>query len=224
MTSVNRVVVKGENPDGEVWSFSLAMAQAWSGGYRGTNDPDVLQDLADGLAALNSGVLIETYFLGYWAPVTMLSGVRVEYWDAAGHVTGAGEHTWTTPVAGTGTAGCPPQTAVVVTLNQGARYTRSTRGRFYLPLTASGIIGSNLQLSSTITAAAVSNAKIWIGKVQALFNSVAGGGDANWYPGVYSRKLLGFTELGSLSVGSVTDTQRRRRDGLIERRSIVSYP
>lgn len=223
MTTTNRVIVQGTHPGGEVWSWSLAIAQSWAGGYRGTNDPDELEQLATAIAALNGNKCIPTYLLGLWAPATAISGVRVEFWDEAGKITGAGEKVYTSSVAGTGSGGMPPQTAVVVTLNYGARYGRSGRGRYYMPLTASGVIDSTLQLPVATTDSICTASKQWIQAVQAEFNTIAGAGSANWWPGVLSRKLLTFRELGTLAVGSVVDTQRRRRDGLVERRSILTY-
>ena len=198
------------------------MAQSWAGGYRGTSYPDDLEAIASGVAGLNSLHCVPAYILGLWAPATAISGLRVEYWDEAGKIAGAGEFVYTSPVLGTGSGGMPPQTAVVVTLNYGARFGRSGRGRYYMPLTASGVIDSTLQLPVAATDSIATASKQWINAVQGVFNTIAGGGDSNWYPGVLSRKLLTFRELGTIAVGSVVDTQRRRRDGLVERRSILT--
>jgi len=41
---------------------------------------------------------------------------------------------------------------------------------------------------------------------------------------VWSRKTANFHDVNSLQVGNVLDTQRRRRDTLIEAYTAVTYP
>ena len=220
MPSFNRVVIKGSHPLGEVWSWSVAFAHGGAGSWAGTSDPDALDDAAQALATGDRASIVPTYFYGLWGPATVVTGVRVESYDTTGKLNAASEYTPATSRPGTGANGMPPQTALAVTLNYGARYGRSGRGRFFLPLTASGLLAADLQLTNEQTGSILTASGQWLSQTSDTLDEAFG---QDVRPGVYSRKLNQFTELGTLSVGSVVDTQRRRRDALSERRSTGPY-
>ena len=109
--------------------------------------------------------------------------------------------------AGTNANGpLPPQCAVAVSLRT-ASATRSGRGRFYLPVygtneAVAGVLDSTAQ-TQTATAAQ-----------KALQSLVAAG----FTPVIYHRGPKSTTAITTVDVGNVFDTQRRRRDKLIETR------
>lgn len=100
----------------------------------------------------------------------------------------------------------PPQVALVVSLRT-AMATRAGRGRFYLPPLAVSTVADG-RLSSTAQGT-VSSA------VEAFLTSLGG---ASLTPVVRGRSTHTSTPITRYDVGDVFDTQRRRRDKLIETR------
>lgn len=116
----------------------------------------------------------------------------------------------TVQVAGTATVGnLPPQCSIVVSLRT-AFASRSDRGRYYLPaissdqLTPAGRLSSTPQNAILSAVVAAHSAEILVGAGCPLV--------------VYSRKNRAVEPVVSIDVGDVIDTQRRRRDKLVESR------
>lgn len=107
-------------------------------------------------------------------------------------------------------ASLPPQVALTVSLRT-AKVTRAGRGRFYLPAMSVSQVSSGRVLaaaqSSAVTAA------------QKMIQSLNGAG---YTVVVYHRTTRTSDAVTSVDVGDVFDTQRRRRDKLIEVRSSLS--
>ena len=109
--------------------------------------------------------------------------------------------------AGTNANGMlPPQCSVVVSHRTAVR-NRSGRGRFYLPVYAVnecvlGLLDSTAQTQTK-------NA------CKGMFDSLIGAGLT---PVVFHRKTLTTDNITTFDIGNVFDTQRRRRDKLIETR------
>lgn len=91
--------------------------------------------------------------------------------------------------------------------------TRAGRGRFYLPPLVTTTLGAGR--ITTATAQAIATA------VNALWGGLATGGLAI---NLYSRGAKTLTPVTGGSVGDVIDTQRRRRNKLIEARSPLTPP
>jgi hypothetical protein len=100
----------------------------------------------------------------------------------------------------------PAQCACVVS-TRSALATRSGRGRFYLPPFDVTVMSSGL-----LSAAAVGTT---LAAAQALFSSLDGAGLS---PVLLNRSTMVQTPITSIDVGNVIDTQRRRRNKLIEAR------
>jgi hypothetical protein len=109
---------------------------------------------------------------------------------------------------GTNTGECLPfQCAPVVSLRT-ATLSRAGRGRFYAPSLAVDQVAAGRMVAGAQTALANSALAL----LQALDN-------AGQTPVIYHRALGTVTNITSLDVGDVIDTQRRRRNKLIEARS-----
>lgn len=114
-------------------------------------------------------------------------------------------------LVGTNTSEClPPQCSCVVSLRT-ALPTRAGRGRFYLPS-----FGVDQVLNGRITASAVSSVK---NAAQKFVQSLNGAG---YTVVVYHRSTKSSDTVTHGDVGDVFDTQRRRRNKLIESRSTFS--
>lgn len=124
---------------------------------------------------------------------------------------------WETPLAGsTGTAH-PPQVSVVASLTTGTRRGNATHGRMYLPLTGIPIDGGDFTISVS-SRQAIANAVVGL-----LNDSLGTIADASLDPVVMSNIGSGTTRtITTVAVGSIPDTQRRRRNRFTEEYTIVS--
>lgn len=111
--------------------------------------------------------------------------------------------------AGTDATGVllPPQLAVVCSLRTSLA-TRAGRGRMYWPGPASDALTSG-KIGTTPQA-------VFVTAGSALFSAL---GAASMIPVLYSRTTTLVQVITSFDVGNVLDTQRRRRDQLVESRT-----
>lgn len=113
------------------------------------------------------------------------------------------------PIPGSGGSLFPPQISLVISLLTG-RPGRSYRGRMYWPCIG-GISINNTGMASPSTIATLA------GKVAAALPDFGERSmSADLVPVVYSPKLNEFTNVTSIAIGTALDTQRRRRDALVE--------
>mgnify|MGYP000852382979 FL=1 len=179
---------------GEVWSFGL---------YTDSNLS---------VAAAQSSWM--TGITNFWAEVTALlctdvtttRAVTVELDPATGkQLTGAED---TRADAGTSAATCLPfQCAPVVSLRT-ATLSRAGRGRFYAPSLAVDQVAAGRMLTTARDSLADGALALVQGVTSAGGNVV-----------IYHRASGTTTPVTSLDVGDVIDTQRRRRNKLIEART-----
>ena len=125
---------------------------------------------------------------------------------------------WETPLTGNSTSSThPPQVSVVASLTTGTRRGNATHGRMYLPLTAVPISATAFTIS-TGERQQIANA------VKGLLNDSIGAiADVTLDPVVMSNIGSGTTRtITTVAVGSIPDTQRRRRNRFTEEYTIVS--
>lgn len=124
---------------------------------------------------------------------------------------------WETPLRGAGSNAHPPQVSVVASLTTGTRRGNATHGRMYLPLTAVPITSSDFTIP-TRDRQEIANA------VKGLLNDSLGAiADVSLDPVVMSNIGSGTTRtITTVAVGSIADTQRRRRNRFTEQYTIVS--
>ena len=91
--------------------------------------------------------------------------------------------------------------------------TRAGRGRIYLPPLAVSTVDTGRLSSAAVTAI--------VGAVEAFWGSLDGDGLA---PILFGRTTFTQTPITGADVGNVIDTQRRRRNKLIEVRTAVTPP
>lgn len=101
----------------------------------------------------------------------------------------------------------PPQVAIVASFGTSVAQRRG-RGRFYLPAPAVNANGADGRMASAATA-------IFQSALVAFFGAMANGGLTQV---IYSRTGHTTLNVDRRSLGDVFDTQRRRRDKLIENR------
>jgi len=106
------------------------------------------------------------------------------------------------------TATLPPQCSVAVSWMSNTA-TRAGRGRMYLPVYAAATLNSGRLSAATVTAT--------VAAVKAMTDVLVG---AALTPVLYGRTSKATTPIAQFNVGDVVDTQRRRRDKLIEVRTM----
>lgn len=104
----------------------------------------------------------------------------------------------------------PPQCSVVVSLRT-ALFNKSGRGRFYLPVFGSDVLAAGRLPATAKTQVATA--------AQKMIQSLNGAG---YTVVVYHRSTRTHDNVTQVNVGDVYDTQRRRRNKLIEARTTLS--
>lgn len=205
----NRVVLNGYLGAGaEAWSIGVNYAGPAD---NGVSDPSELQAWAeDILTAFGAGTGWPGDIRNYWGSNGGLSNVKCYYHPTpGGAATAVGASTGST-VAGSGTVTMPPQCAMVVSLLTPFPG-RRTRGRFYMPfLTAS--MTSSLRIGGAVTLASRATS------MASMLNAIGAAAETlpDLEPVIVSAAGGTITPVSSVRVGDVMDTQRRRRDALIE--------
>jgi hypothetical protein len=189
-------------PSGEEALFSL-----WFG------EVSASAPLSDGLAimeAFHSTLSADSTFTLQYDEATIFSGYRVALVDID---TGAtiSAAVGGSPFAGSALTGVPlpPQLAVAITIRT-ALAGRSDRGRFYLPPVVTDDVGDTGRIGGTTPLTLVT-------AVGTAIDAAAAAGTAASLV-VYSRKLHDTHFATRIECGDVFDTQRRRRDKLVETR------
>lgn len=198
--------------------FSTSFAVQSLGGDPVT-DPAVLAAWADACLAL-------------WAPGTGWPGdlramlgstsaittIRVYNYPAPGSAADALGQSSTAAVAGSGTVILPFQSSLVYTLRT-ARPGRSYRGRMYWPFVTASMLATGL-----VNTASTSLASRASSFAQMLAAHCTAGPLASLDPMVASAATGDVTPVTSVRVGNVMDTQRRRRDNLVESFGSAAIP
>lgn len=205
----NKIVLDGYLGAGvEAWSVGFAVAGA---GDTAEDDSGTLTDWANEILAEFGGA---TGWPGdirsMWGSNGGLSRVKIYYYpNFSSPATSVGQSTGAS-VAGSGTITLPPQCTLAVSLLT-AIPGRRTRGRFYMPF-LTGTMTSSLKISTTIAL----NSRASSMRDMLNFCAAASGSLPDAFPVVVSKAGSLVTPVTTVRVGDVVDTQRRRRDALVE--------
>lgn len=195
----------------EAWSVGLNYGAA---GGSGQGDQATVQQLAEDMALyLFPTANAPAAFAEMGADVE-LTRVSVYGYNGTGPASAAGQALLSTPREGAGSTSKPFQVTRCISLQTGlpgARY----RGRIYVPALSAAISGSG---KSTPPAGYLTAWKSIMGQVELEW-----AGSAPISLGVYSAAADVVTPVTQLRVGDVLDTQRRRRDALVESYTILGY-
>lgn len=215
-TQYNRIVLSGLIAATQSWSVGMSF-----GASDGTSDPITdyteLENWAEQIGALNSGHVLPDNLNGLVSSLTSLTTVRAETLTAAGVLTEAAEFQCSPAFFGSSTPKCPPQTALVTSIETG-RPGRSFAGRIYWPALGAAIQPNTARLDDSDATSYASDTETLLAAIAAAAPSLA-----SLVPVVASAKLGLQTRISSIKVGTVLDTQRRRRDKLTEQYVSVSY-
>jgi hypothetical protein len=212
MANFLRLSIFGTLPTGEEWSVNPAYNIS---DFGVSTTPAQVQAVATAAAAVSPGASM----LALWTTTTALTGVRVEARDNDGTLENLAEAIRAIPLAGSGTSAHPFQTATVTSLRT-AQVGQSGRGRLYWPATGCGIANATLRLSAPTPTALLTAVSTYLGAIQTAVRVTFAGANL----AVWSRKMNLANNVTSLQQGDVLDTQRRRRDTLVENYVSVAYP
>lgn len=199
-----RSVIGGHLSDGEVWEISQ-----WWDGTAQAGDETKADALNGYVAGSVDGNLFNPSMKALYPTTMGCDYVRSYfYWDGTGKASYVTEATDSSK--GTNAAGAMPnQVAIVVTTLTG-RPGRSFRGRAYLPMIAQGQIGATGQLTQALCNTIATSFSSFLSGVK----DAAGGAP----PVIASRTRSAMTDVLSVNVDSLPDTQRRRRN-----KSVASF-
>lgn len=157
----------------------------------------------------------------YTSPMVTFIGVRLDWYSTGGALAASLDALPTLgSIPGTAAGNHPPQTCIVASLRTAAPGPRY-RGRMYLPL-LSGTVSTSTGLYPSADASSIATA---VKNELAAVAALSSWGAAGWTPIVASQVAGGsYHAITAVKVGNVFDTQRRRRNKIIESYSTVSYP
>lgn len=217
-----RVIVKGSLGSVEKWSTSYAY------GIVGLS-PDVAdQATTDAMmtairTATTSGN-VTANLLSLLSTAGNIEAIRVERRSESEGVLNVSEGLLTTPLLGTGSANKTPQDAVVMSLRTSTPGARG-RGRSYWPALNS-TLSASFQLTTPVPANLPGNTKTWLQAINTAMDGVYIAQASALRVALSVRSVTDHVcrDVTSIQVGTVLDTQRRRRDDLPESYSSVAYP
>jgi hypothetical protein len=202
----NLVTLSGPLTGGEQWSTSCAYNTNF-----GTGPVKTFEDLQAWATAIGQLPIADyTNLASGLSALGDLTTVRTAYIDSAGATAQVAEAAFNPVWSPANGATMPFQCSVVLSLLTG-RPGRSYRGRMYWPALGFSMNSATGKLSSSLQAQIADQAA-------ALLTDIGGaaGAEALMAP-VVASSVLGITTLVSkVRVGDVIDTQRRRRNQLVE--------
>lgn len=203
----NRVIFEGSlGVNSEQWSTGIVFQDPGLG--QGEPDDAVMLDWANNLHG-DFVTMVSTTLRTALSSSGTIDRVRIEYYNGAGGLTSVVEST-SSPVAGLTIADQPYSSACVLSLSTGLSGSRR-RGRMYWPALAAAVDANGKFTGTTSATNFAISAKELIDLIGSSY-----GGALNLEPGVYSGVLDDVTTVTAVRVGSIPDTQRRRRDNLVE--------
>lgn len=211
----------GRSPSGEVWCTSLRYAGVSDLGQQfedgmvnlGIFTTEILQDIADTGAQVIQDLAPTSALLYGMSDALYIDSLRVNVISNAGDITNAAEHNMATPKQGVSAGRRPLQTSIVCTLNHGAAYGRSGRGRLYWPYLGANASMQGVFVENTYRAdflAAINALQADLGS--AINDTVLQSPACQLV--VYSPTLRKVRRVDNISADNVPDTQRRRADRL----------
>lgn len=210
----------------------LGASEQWSCGitwrnfelFAATMSQTMIESLAQRLVANITSANIPAPIRTLWSTSGGLIAWRVEQHGEDEKLTNVGEAAYSTQIVGTGSATKSPQDAIVVSMRTSTPGARG-RGRLYWPA-----LGTTL--TSEFALSSPAPASVALASAQ-LFKLVGDQITAEWAansiavtPELAVRSVTDHQsrKVERLQVGSVLDTQRRRRDKLIESYAVQNYP
>lgn len=213
MARLLRISIGGHMAGGDVWSVNPVFSVG--GDFGAPVSPSQAQTIATAIVA----AAVPTTLTQMWAPGTTMDTYRVEARSITGVLETQAEAVELTPINGTGTVAHPQQTAMVSSLRS-THPGATGRGRLYWPATGVPISTVDYRVSAANVNTYLSGVKTYLTTLQTIVDTTFDGVALV----VWSRKLETLFTITRVEMGNVLDTQRRRRDTLIETYTSLAYP
>lgn len=179
---------------------NIGGADVFQCGFHAETDADLTASATTVAAAIPALVA------SLWPASIVWKSVRAnEINEASGAIVRVAEVVVPTTTA-SGALPLPAEVALCVTIRP---VTGLIAGRFYLPSPSVGGLDANGNLTSAAQG-------VFADRLQVFFQTALGASSSPIRLGVYSRKNHNYVGAQSIEVGSVFDSQRRRRNKLVE--------
>jgi hypothetical protein len=217
-----KTIFKGAIGSVETWSTSIS----WGVFGLAADTPD--QGEADGLlAALRASAAVTTppnALRTLMSTGVNLNAIRLERRAEDETVLNVAEGLLTTPTSGLGTATKTPQDSLVFSLRTTTPGPKG-RGRLYWPAVGA-TLSASYQLSAPTAATVATDAQTWLKAIGLAMNGYWASVSSVRTAVLSVRSVTDHVcrDVNQLQIGSVLDTQRRRRDSLPETYTSVTYP
>ena len=207
----------GQSPAGETWTFGLRYTHDLAGSDQLSNEQ--LQAIADAVAGTYSGQGLPPQMKSMLSSSLATAGIRVEQIGTNGRLEAAAEHLYSPVIAGVDPPSRPVQTALVFSLNRGAQFGRTGRGRIYVP--ACGVYPT-MTNQFRVQSNQMGDLLSMVNQMQGDWGQAINGevGLRSYQLCVLSRMQEKLTAVENIALGDVFDSQRRRRDKWVEARIV----
>jgi len=210
-----RVSILGAAPGGEVWSVNPVFDP--TGEFPGGVDQTALDAACDAIAALDPGSQSKNFL----STSLTITGAKLEVRDDSNDaLIGISQQVRGTPLVGLATPLRGASAAVVVSLRTNTPGA-SGRGRIYWPAIASNVDAQLRFTSATITTFLTEQRTYYNAMRTALATAFP---TIGFDLAVRSKTTKTTPHVNKIQVGNVPDTQRRRRDKMIEDYQLLSFP
>lgn len=214
MADLLRLSVGGAMPNGEKWTVNPVF------GFPAPGLP-IDFDTALAVAVNVAGVPVPSGMSSMNVAAVTVNNVRVEARDWDGTLENVAESIKSPAAAGSGGAAHSFQSSAVFSLRT-ANGTARGKGRLYWPATGATLSTSTLRLSDTDRDNYLAAFKTYLSGIEDNIQAVAGLSSARLV--VWSRANQAGYYVNKIMLGNILDTQRRRRDALVEGYSQVAFP
>lgn len=217
-----KVIVKGSFGGLEEWSTgaNFSFFASVFGGFNQTQCESIVQRLLTNLPTATWPATLKALISNQGS----ITGWRVETHQEDETISAVAENSYAAPIVGVGSASKSPQDAIVISLRTAKPGARG-RGRMYWPALGAGLSAS-FKLSGPLPAAIAADAKTLLKLIGDQLNAELAANSivATVELAVRSQTAHDNNPVVRLQVGDVLDTQRRRRDALVEAYAVTAYP
>lgn len=217
-----RTILTGAMATSERWT----VGNSWGivGLAPDTPDQERADDILARLLAYTTNTNVPGFLLTCLSTALTITGWRVELRSEDERILSVAEGVKATPFAGLQTPTKTPQDAIVFSLRTSTPGARG-RGRMYWPAVGT-TLSNQFQLTAPTSAEVAGAAKTWLNAIGTEMNAsyIADASALRVALAVRSTTDHVCRDVTQIQVGTVLDTQRRRRDALKETYSSVSYP
>lgn len=217
-----KVSVLGAMSGGEVWSTTACYR--FFSVFPTTLTQAILDSAARRLVTAITPTTLPSNLRALMSSSVTVTGWRITQHDEDEKTVGVGSANYAAPIAGANPPSKSPQDALVFSLRTGQPGARG-RGRMYWPA-CGATTGPTFKLTSPTNAQAVADAATLLDLIGDQLNAELAANSFAVTVELAVRSITGHTsyQVNQLRAGDVLDTQRRRRDALVENYAVSAYP